>query len=103
MLWRKSRMLDPNKHGIYNKQEINMKTKKTTRKPYKGKKYNKRRKTDTIPTTLDKVMKVFRYILFITPICCCIIATWVDPALYTKWMMTAVHTLALSILVHLTD
>ena len=103
MLWGKIRMLDPNKHGIYNKQEINMKTKKTTRKPYKGKKYNKRRKTDTIPTTLDKVMKVFRYILFITPICCCIVATWVDPALYTKWMMTAVHTLALSILVHLTD
>ena len=103
MLWGKIRMQDPNKHGIYNKQEINMKTKKTTRKPYKGKKYNKRRKTDTIPTTLDKVMKVFRYILFITPICCCIVATWVDPALYTKWMMTAVHTLALSILVHLTD
>ena len=25
MLWKKSRMLDPNKHGIYNKQEINMK------------------------------------------------------------------------------
>ena len=103
MLWGKIKMLDPNKHGIYNKQEMNMKTKKTTRKPYKGKKYNKRRKTDTIPTTLDKVMSVFRYILFITPICCCIIATWVDPALYTKWMMTAVHTLALSILVHLTD
>ena len=72
--------------------------KQTTRKPY-----NKRRMTDTIPTTLDKVMQVFKYIIFITPICCCIIATWVDPALYTKWMMTAVHTLALSILVHLTD
>ena len=27
MLWKKSRMLDPNKHGIYNKQEINMKNK----------------------------------------------------------------------------
>ena len=27
MLWGKSRMLDPNKHGIYNKQEINMKNK----------------------------------------------------------------------------
>ena len=35
MLWEKIRMLDPNKHGIYNKQEINMKTKKTTRKPAK--------------------------------------------------------------------
>jgi hypothetical protein len=80
-----------------------MKTKQINRKPYKGKRYNKRRKTDAVPTTLDKVMSVFRYILFITPICCCIIATWVDPALYTKWMMTAVHTLSLSILVHLTD
>ena len=27
MLWGKIRMLDPNKHGIYNKQEINMKNK----------------------------------------------------------------------------
>ena len=27
MLWKKSRMLDPNKHGIYNKQETNMKNK----------------------------------------------------------------------------
>jgi hypothetical protein len=27
MLWKKSRMLDPNKHGIYNKQEIDMKNK----------------------------------------------------------------------------
>ena len=77
--------------------------KRTTRKPYKGKRYNKRRKTDTIPTTLDKVMQVFKYIIFITPICCCIIATWVDPALYTKWMMTAVHTLALSLLIQLTE
>ena len=78
-----------------------MKTKKrTTRKPYKGKRYNKRRKTDTIPTTLDKVMKVFKYIIYLTPICCCIVATWTAD---DRWMMTAVHTLALSILVHLTD
>ena len=27
MLWKKSRMQDPNKHGIYNKQEIDMKNK----------------------------------------------------------------------------
>jgi len=27
MLWGKIKMLDPNKHGIYNKQEINMKNK----------------------------------------------------------------------------
>jgi hypothetical protein len=27
MLWGKIRMLDPNKHGIYNKQEIDMKNK----------------------------------------------------------------------------
>ena len=27
MLWGKSRMQDPNKHGIYNKQEIDMKNK----------------------------------------------------------------------------
>ena len=27
MLWEKIRMLDPNKHGIYNKQEIDMKNK----------------------------------------------------------------------------
>jgi len=93
-------MLDPNKHGIYNKQEMNMKTKKTTRKPYKGKRYNKRRKTDTIPTTLDKVMKVFKYIIYLTPICCCIVATWTAD---DRWMMTAVHTLALSLLIQLTE
>ena len=100
MLWGKIKMLDPNKHGIYNKQEMNMKTKKTTRKPYKGKRYNKRRKTDTIPTTLDKVMKVFKYIIYLAPICCCIVATWTAD---DRWMMTAVHTLALSLLIQLTE
>ena len=72
-------------------------------KTYKGKKYNKRRTTDAVPTTLDKVMFVFRYVIYLTPICCCIMATWGDPALYTKWMMTAVHTLSLSILVQLAE
>jgi len=72
-------------------------------KPYKGKKYKKRRKEDTASTTLDSVMSVFKYIIYLTPICCCIMATWGDPALYTKWMMTAVHTLSLSILVQLAD
>ena len=84
-----------------------MKTKgyspKKYNKPYKGKKYNKRRREDIASTTLDKVMSVFKYVIYLTPILCCIIATWVDPALYTKWMMTAVHTLALSLLIQLTE
>jgi hypothetical protein len=74
--------------------------KKTARKPYKGKKYNKRRKNDTIPTTLDKVMKVFKYIIYLTPICCCIIATWTGD---DRWIITAVHTLALSLLIQITE
>jgi hypothetical protein len=72
-------------------------------KPYKGNNYKQRRIDDAVPTTLDKVMFVFKYIIYLTPICCCIMATWFDPALYDKWMMTAVHTLSLSILIQLTD
>ena len=83
-----------------------MKTKgysKKYNKPYKGKKYNKRRREDIASTTLDKVMSVFKYIIYLAPICCCIIATWSDPALYNKWMMTAVNCLSLSILIQLTN
>ena len=74
-------------------------------KPSKGKRYRRKhdRQWDMTPTWLDKVMSVFKYIIYLTPICCCIIATWVHPSLYTKWMMTAVHTLSLSILIHLTN
>jgi len=71
-------------------------------KPYKGKRYKKIKK-DITPTTLDKVMSVFKYIIYLAPICCCIIATWSDPALYNKWMMTAVNCLSLSILIQLTN
>jgi len=71
-------------------------------KPYKGKRYKKIKKNIT-PTTLDKVMSVFKYIIYLAPICCCIIATWSDPALYNKWMMTAVNCLSLSILIQLTN
>mgnify|MGYP003655252585 CR=1 FL=1 len=78
-------------------------TKKKYSKSYKGKKYNKRRRDDVASTTLAKIMFGFKYAIYLTPICCCIIATWVDPSLYTKWMMTAVHTLSLSILIQLTE
>jgi len=85
-----------------------MKTKgysKKYNKPYKGNKY--RRKQDKrwsiTPTWVDKLMVVFKYIIHLTPILCCIIATWVDPALYTKWMMTAVYTLSLSLIIQLTE
>ena len=71
-------------------------------KPYKGKRYKKIKKNIT-PTTLDKVMSVFKYIIYLAPICCCIIATWSDPSLYNKWMMTAVNCLSLSILIQLTN
>ena len=69
-------------------------------KTYKGKKYNKRRTTDAVPTTLDKVMFVFRYVIYLTPICCCIIATWSGD---DRWIITAVHTLALSLLIQITE
>ena len=74
-------------------------------KPSKNKRYRRKhdRQWDMTPTWLDKVMSVFKYIIYLTPICCCIMATWGDPALYTKWMMTAVHTLSLSILVQLAE
>ena len=55
------------------------------------------------PTWVDKLMVVFKYAIHLTPILCCIIATWVDPSLYTKWMMTAVYTLSLSLIIQLTE
>jgi len=85
-----------------------MKTKGYSKK-YKGNKY--RRKQDAwvdkqwsmTPTWVDKLMVVFKYTIYLTPILCCIIATWVDPSLYTKWMMTAVYTLSLSLIIQLTE
>tara|TARA_R110002111_G_C5767229_1_gene352086 strand:+ start:50 stop:343 length:294 start_codon:yes stop_codon:yes gene_type:complete len=74
-------------------------------KPSKSKRYRRKhdRQWDMTPTWLDKVMSVFKYIIYLTPICCCIIATWSDPSLYNKWMMTAVNCLSLSILIQLTN
>ena len=73
-------------------------------KTYKRKKYKKvDRHWSLTPSWLDNVMSVFKYTIYLTPIVCCIIATWVGPDLYTKWMMTAVHTLALSLLIQLTE
>ena len=75
-------------------------------KSYRYKNKHNRRKQDkqmtmTItPTWVDKLMSSFRYVIYLTPICCCIIATWTGD---DRWMMTAVHTLALSLLIQLTE
>ena len=71
-------------------------------KPSKGKRYRRKhdRQWDMTPTWLDKVMSVFKYIIYLTPICCCIIATWSGD---DRWIITAVHTLSLSILIQLTN
>ena len=71
-------------------------------KPSKSKRYRRKhdRQWNMTPTWLDKVMSVFKYIIYLTPICCCIIATWSGD---DRWIITAVHTLSLSILIQLTN
>ena len=71
-------------------------------KPSKNKRYRRKhdRQWDMTPTWLDKVMSVFKYIIYLTPICCCIIATWTGD---DRWIITAVHTLALSLLIQITE